>query len=163
MALQVNATGQAAPVVQTSSGKVVGLVEKGYTDIPIYSYKGIPYAADTSGANRWQPPQDPEPWSGVRSTTTWGHMCMQPDPRKDAFQEVVANASGFDFKNILDSRRRACARIRTGCLAWHRERRYRACDHQLQARLLGLLCSPGAQCHELWSEGSNQGLGVGSG
>jgi len=103
MALQVNATGQAAPVVQTSSGKVVGLVEKGYTDIPIYSYKGIPYAADTSGANRWQPPQDPEPWSGVRNTTTWGHMCMQPDPRKDAFQEVVANASGFDFKNILDS------------------------------------------------------------
>ena len=67
------------PVVQTASGKVVGVVEQGYNGKPIYAFKGIPYAADPSGSNRWAPPKDPESWTGVRNVSTWGNICPQED------------------------------------------------------------------------------------
>ena len=61
-----------APIVSTTAGKVQGEVVDG-----IYTFKGIPYAADTSGANRWLAPKDPEPWSDVRNATTFMDICPQ--------------------------------------------------------------------------------------
>ncbi len=49
-----------SPVVETSSGKVVGLTSSG-----IHVFRGIPYGAPTSGANRFMPPQKPRPWTGT--------------------------------------------------------------------------------------------------
>ena len=41
-------------VTKTESGMVAGVTG---TDARITVYKGIPFAADTSGENRWRPPQ----------------------------------------------------------------------------------------------------------
>ena len=38
----------------------------------IYTFKGIPFAAPPFGANRFQPPRPPEPWSEVRDAFTYG-------------------------------------------------------------------------------------------
>jgi len=59
-------------VVSTTAGKVKGEVGDG-----VYAFKGIPYAADTSRANRWAAPKDPEPWSDVRDATTFMDICPQ--------------------------------------------------------------------------------------
>ncbi|MGB9408895.1 MAG: carboxylesterase/lipase family protein [Terracidiphilus sp.] len=64
------------PVVETESGKVRGYIRDG-----IVTFKGIPYGADTSGSNRFMPPQKPAPWTGVRSSMQYGWVCPQP-PRE---------------------------------------------------------------------------------
>ncbi len=61
-----------------------GLVQ-GYpgSDARITVYKGIPYAADTSGKNRWRAPQPVENWDGVRLCYEFGPITMQAIPGKD--------------------------------------------------------------------------------
>ena len=83
------------PVVPTTAGNVQGEVIDG-----IYTFKGIPYAADTSGANRWAAPKDPESWSDVRNATTFMDWCPQPTPSLGGTDgavigtETIANAMG---------------------------------------------------------------------
>ncbi|HUY95028.1 MAG TPA: carboxylesterase/lipase family protein [Terracidiphilus sp.] len=69
---RVNAQADFA-VVDTASGKVRGSSRNG-----ILTFKGIPYAASTAGAARFLPPQKPKPWTGVRSSLTYGEVCPQP-------------------------------------------------------------------------------------
>ena len=66
----------AAVVVQTQQGEVVGTVEE-VDGIRIRAFRGIPYAADTSGENRWRAPQDPEPWSEPFDASDFGPICPQ--------------------------------------------------------------------------------------
>ncbi len=61
-----------APVVDTASGKVVGYVRNG-----IQTFKGIPYAESTEGANRFMPPVKVKAWSGVRSSRQYGSVAPQ--------------------------------------------------------------------------------------
>ncbi len=53
-----------------------GLVE-GYADDGVFSYRGIPYAAPPTGALRWKPPADPEPWSDTLSAVEVPSPCPQ--------------------------------------------------------------------------------------
>lgn len=62
-----------APVVQTTEGKLEGQASKG-----VISFLGIHYGADTSGANRFLPPQAPSAWVGVRKADHMGNRCPQP-------------------------------------------------------------------------------------
>ena len=62
---------------KTENGLVRGVVG---TDARITVYKGIPFAADTSGKNRWRPPQPAENWEGVRDCSEFGPIPMQRKP-----------------------------------------------------------------------------------
>src|SRR5581483_3467299 len=62
-------------VAETAFGKVRGEEVQG-----IKIFKGIPYGASTSGANRFMPPKDPAPWSGVRDALHYGASAPQSNP-----------------------------------------------------------------------------------
>ena len=60
--------------VNTKYGTVQGVAcdAKG-----VAAYKGIPYAKPPIGDLRWQAPQKPDSWEGVRLCDTFGSPCMQ--------------------------------------------------------------------------------------
>lgn len=60
---------------ETSFGRVRGL-RVGEVNI----FKGIPYGADTGGANRFMPPKDPIPWREYRETFDYGPAAPQSNP-----------------------------------------------------------------------------------
>jgi para-nitrobenzyl esterase len=64
--------GEDIAVVDTQYGKVRGYVLRG-----IQYYLGIPYGADTSGANRFMPPKKPKPWTDVFPALWWGNTAPQ--------------------------------------------------------------------------------------
>ncbi len=78
-----------ASAVDTTAGKV-----RGYTRNGIHTFKGIPYAASTTGAARFMPPEKPKPWTGVRSSLYYGQVCPQ-GPR--AGWAVDENAFMFEW------------------------------------------------------------------
>ena len=59
-------------VADTQYGKV-----RGYVLRDIHYFLGIPYGADTSGANRFMPPQKPKAWTEVRPALWWGNTAPQ--------------------------------------------------------------------------------------
>jgi para-nitrobenzyl esterase len=60
------------PIVDTSTGKVRGAFQNG-----VFAFKGIPYADNTTGPNRWMPPVKLDPWAGVKDCLAWGPSCPQ--------------------------------------------------------------------------------------
>jgi para-nitrobenzyl esterase len=60
------------PVVHIDSGVV-----RGATVGSIYTFLGLPYAAAPVGDLRWQPPQPPASWHGVRDATRYAASCPQ--------------------------------------------------------------------------------------
>ncbi|MGI6039293.1 MAG: carboxylesterase/lipase family protein [Eubacteriales bacterium] len=67
-------------MTKTENGLVKGFPG---TDARITVYKGIPFAADTSGENRWRPPQPAQDWEGVRECYDFGPIAMQKIPGLD--------------------------------------------------------------------------------
>ncbi len=64
-----------APEVTTPSGVLEGIYfGPGRSDA---AFLGIPYAAPPIGNRRWQPPQPPSNWSGVRSAKQFSPSCPQ--------------------------------------------------------------------------------------
>lgn len=62
-------------IAETAFGKVRGEEVEG-----IKIFKGVPYGASTAGQNRFMPPMDPAPWSGVRDALHYGPSTPQSDP-----------------------------------------------------------------------------------
>jgi para-nitrobenzyl esterase len=69
---QVLFIGDDIALADTGYGKVRGYILRG-----IHYFLGIPYGADTSGANRFMPPQKPEPWTDVFPAIWWGNTAPQ--------------------------------------------------------------------------------------
>ena len=59
--------------VATSAGRL-----RGYVDTGVHTFKGAPYGASTAGANRFMPPQKPQPWTGVRDAFDFGQRAPAP-------------------------------------------------------------------------------------
>jgi para-nitrobenzyl esterase len=66
---------QNSVVAETTFGKIRGEEVQG-----IKTFKGVPYGASTAGKNRFMPPKDPAPWSGVRDALHYGPSTPQSDP-----------------------------------------------------------------------------------
>lgn len=64
--------GDAIAVADTAYGKVRGFILR-----DVYHFLGVPYGADTSGANRFMPPQKPKPWTDVYPALWWGNSAPQ--------------------------------------------------------------------------------------
>lgn len=75
------------PIVETADGKVRGLVSGG-----ISVFKGLRYGADTSGRNRFLPPQPVKKWSGIRDHFDYGNIAPQiPADRRRAYADLILN------------------------------------------------------------------------
>ena len=67
-------------VTKTENGMVRGFPG---TDARITVFKGIPFADDTSGENRWRAPQPAKNWEGVRDCYEFAPITMQKTPGLD--------------------------------------------------------------------------------
>ncbi|NP_001165958.1 carboxylesterase clade A, member 3 [Nasonia vitripennis] len=66
-------------LIETSSGKIRGVVEKSSEGFDIYSFKGIPYAEPPIGELRFKDPVPIKKWTGIRDATKFGPISMQYD------------------------------------------------------------------------------------
>jgi len=75
------------PVVETAEGTVRGIVSGG-----ISVFRGLRYAADTSGRNRFMPPQPLKKWTGIRDQFDYGNIAPQiPADRRRAYADLILN------------------------------------------------------------------------
>ncbi len=81
------------PRVRTDAGMVEGVSLAGPP--PTAAFQGMPYAASPAGDWRWKPPRPVEPWAGVRTASSLGPVCPQPD-RWPAIRRRVLGALGGD-------------------------------------------------------------------
>jgi len=61
-------------IVKTKNGLLQGITEAS----GIHSFKGVPFAQPPVGNLRWQEPQAPKNWEGVRKADHFGPQAMQP-------------------------------------------------------------------------------------
>ncbi|MBP5230860.1 MAG: carboxylesterase family protein [Clostridia bacterium] len=91
---------QKTEAVQLKDGKVSGVcLDDGQVEL----YAAIPYAAPPVGDLRWAPPADPEPWDGVRETSSFAPMSMQTvkQPMVDSLTQLIGfhDYRWFDFSD----------------------------------------------------------------
>ncbi len=65
------ASAASQPLAQTEQGWLQGI-----TVGDVDQFRGVPYAAPPLGALRWQPPQPPQPYPGVRDASAFGASCV---------------------------------------------------------------------------------------
>ena len=61
-----------AAIIDTHQGRL-----EGFEDSGLQVFLGIPFAAPPVGNLRWQPPQPPIPWQGIRAADQHPPACMQ--------------------------------------------------------------------------------------
>ena len=81
------------PLVQISGGTLHG------TQVgSAIAFRGIPYARPPIAELRWQPPQPPLPWEGVREAVQPGNTCTQRTSGLTPFFAPMAQAYGSNFE-----------------------------------------------------------------
>jgi para-nitrobenzyl esterase len=86
----------AEPVVQLSAGTL-----RGASAGSAIAFRGIAYAQPPIGKLRWQPPQPPLPWQGVREAQQPGSACTQRTSGLVPFFAPMAQAYGSHFEQPL--------------------------------------------------------------
>lgn len=85
-----------AGVVETTSGKVRGLSDRGLS-----IFKGIPYGATTAADARFLPPRKPVPWAGIRPALDYSPMAPQlPDREPPPAQKAAFTAMAAVFHGL---------------------------------------------------------------
>ena len=86
--LSFGATPELFPIVETEHGKVRGITSGG-----IAVFKGLRYGADTSGRNRFMPPQPVVKWAGVRDAFDYGNIAPQipADRSRSVYADLILN------------------------------------------------------------------------
>uniref|UniRef100_A0A0G2K455 Carboxylic ester hydrolase n=1 Tax=Rattus norvegicus TaxID=10116 RepID=A0A0G2K455_RAT len=88
---------ESSSIRTTHTGQVRGKLDHVRdTKAGVHTFLGIPFAKAPVGPLRFAPPEDPEPWSGVRDGTSHPAMCLQ---NIDMLDEVGLT----DMKMILSS------------------------------------------------------------
>ncbi|XP_049825157.1 juvenile hormone esterase [Aethina tumida] len=67
------------PIVQTSTGPVLGSPTVINPNLTVLSFKGIPYAEPPVGNLRFEPPVAKSPWNDTLKATDYGSSCIQED------------------------------------------------------------------------------------
>jgi para-nitrobenzyl esterase len=83
---------QSALVVETSAGKVRGTIIEG-----VAAFKAITYASPPTGARRFRPPTEPEPWTGVREATAYAGRAPQAGLRTGTRPELETFSGAPDM------------------------------------------------------------------
>jgi para-nitrobenzyl esterase len=89
--------------VATANGRVQGLISSG-----IRQFKGVPYAASTSGANRFQRPKPARPWTETRDC--FGYAAVSPQVPYDLGHEY-ARLIQFDLNVALGGMGEDCLHL----------------------------------------------------
>ena len=82
-------------IVSVTGGRIRGIAD----DYGVRWYLGVPYAADTSGQNRFREPQPVEPWEGVRDCTKFGPIVMQNEARPFLCWTAEYVDGGLNYEN----------------------------------------------------------------
>jgi len=72
------------PIGDTAYGKIRGIDRNG-----VKVFLGVPYGADTGGANRWLPPKPPAQWTGVKDCLSYGPLAPQSTTLLPPMKEEV--------------------------------------------------------------------------
>ena len=72
--ISVNGTNCADALVTVRNGEFVGVLDE---ETKVRAWKGIPYAAQPTGANRWKAMGDPEPSGETFTAKQFGHAAIQ--------------------------------------------------------------------------------------
>jgi len=66
------------------------------------AFQSVPYAAPPVGTLRFQAPQPPEPWTGVRNTTEDTHICFSVKKDSDDENEDCLLLNVFTSVQVSD-------------------------------------------------------------
>ena len=77
------------------SGPISGQLQDG-----VWTYLGIPYAAPPVGELRWREPQPVTPWEDVRSCTSYGPACPQPESDFSGLMDVGQASEDCLYLNV---------------------------------------------------------------
>jgi para-nitrobenzyl esterase len=87
--VRADSSGQPSPIRETDQGVLAGILDDG-----IEQFRGIPYALPPVGIRRWQAPQPPAEWAGLRDASDFGPGCVQPpSPDKSIYADEPASTS----------------------------------------------------------------------
>ena len=75
-------------------------VLRGSTTGGVHRFLGVPYAAPTSGDNRFRPPRPLQPWDGIRDANQYGPAPFQLAPPESAGTEWDTGLGGADCLNL---------------------------------------------------------------
>lgn len=94
----------AQEIVTVQTGKIQGVPGQG-----LIAFKGIPFAAPPVGNLRWEPPQPPAKWKGIRSAANYANDCMQLPFPSDAAPLGTPPAEDCLYLNVWTPSPRAAA------------------------------------------------------